>query len=148
MSDEDENITVTVVGYYASRPEKIFSAWLDPEMVAQFMFGSRLREEEIIHIQIDPQVGGRFSFLVRRDGKMLDHVGEYLEIKRPLRLAFTWGVQSQKAQSQVRIEIIGLGTGCQLTLNHEIPASLASHADQTKEAWTKTLDVLSDVLEE
>ncbi|MEK6555046.1 MAG: SRPBCC family protein [Bdellovibrionota bacterium] len=147
----DENVTVTVVGYYASRPEKVFDAWLNPEMIGQFMFGPLLREEEIIHIQVDPVIGGKFSFLVQRDGQKLDHVGEYLDIKRPLRLAFTWGVQMKPTEnhsdSRVRIEIIGLGTGTQLTLNHDIPAEWADYADRTKEGWTKILNVLADIID-
>jgi len=50
--------------------ERVFDAWLDPEMIGRFMFGPALREETVIHLKLDPRVGGAFSFKVapRRSG--------------------------------------------------------------------------------
>ena len=48
------------------QPQRVYDAILDPAMIARFMFGPLLREEEILHIRNDPKVGGRFSFKVRR----------------------------------------------------------------------------------
>ncbi|WP_335342470.1 SRPBCC domain-containing protein [Polycladomyces zharkentensis] len=62
-------------------------------MIGKWMFGPAHpeREEEVVRISLDPRVGGSFSFVVRRQGQEMDHVGEYLEIERPRRLVFTWG---------------------------------------------------------
>ena len=84
-------VTVTVKRRFAAPAERVFDAWLEPKLVAQWMFGPSLRDEEIVRIAIDPRVGGLFSFVVRRQGQEIDHVGEYLEIDRPRRLAFTLG---------------------------------------------------------
>ena len=83
--------TVTVRRRFSASAEQVFDAWLDPAMIGQWMFGPKLRDEEIVSLKVDAQVGGRFSFVVRREGKELDHVGKYLEIDRPRRLVFTWG---------------------------------------------------------
>lgn len=139
-----QDALISVVGYYGARPNQVFDAWLNIEAISQFMFGPQIRENEAIdRIEIDPQVGGRFLFTVLRDGKKIDHVGEYFEIKRPLRLSFSWGINDLQNDSRVNIEIIGLGTGSQLTLHHNLPARWASYAEPTKLGWKKILDSLS-----
>jgi len=69
--------------------ERVFDAWLDPAMIPRFIVGPDVRDEELVHVQVDARVGGRFSFLVRRGGQAIDHVGTYREIERPRRLVFT-----------------------------------------------------------
>ena len=148
MSD-DGSVLISCVGYFASRPNKVFDAWLDTEMIAKFMFGPHLREnEEILSLEIDPTVGGTFLFSVMRDGRKINHVGEYFEIKRPLRLTFSWGIDHLQSDSRVTIEFIGLGSGTQLTLHHSIPQKWADLADRTKEGWTKIINQLSEVIDQ
>src|SRR5436190_8334429 len=104
---EANSVLVEVRQVIQASAENVFDAWLDPRLIGEWMFGPRLREEEILHIHVDPQVGGKFSFLVRRDNKELDHVGIYLEIDRPYRLSFTWGIagESDSDESVVKVEI-------------------------------------------
>lgn len=84
-------INVRVTRRYTAPPERVFDAWLDAEMIGKWMFGPALRDEEIVRLSLDARVGGSFSFVVRRQGEEIDHMGEYLEIDRPRRLVFTWG---------------------------------------------------------
>jgi uncharacterized protein YndB with AHSA1/START domain len=139
-------IKVSVVRHFNAAPERVFDAWLDPEMIAQWMFGPAVRDEEIVRITTAPRIGGSFSFLVRRKGEEIDHVGTYLEIKRPNRLAFTWGIGEAEG-SRVIIEIVGHEAGCELTLTHELAPDWADYADRTKAAWEKMLEVLFNRLE-
>lgn len=148
MSNEP-HVEVTVIRRFAASAERVFDAWLDPVLIGQWMFGPRLREEEILHLTVDARVGGTFSFLVRRQGQELDHVGRYQEVDRPRRLVFTWGIGDIAAaeESRVIIDILPLGTGCELTLTHEMHPKWAEYADRTKGGWTKMLDTLPAVLE-
>ena len=66
---------------------KIFEAWLDPKMMAKYMVPSD--EFTVPHTEIDAKVGGRFSFVVKKD-KENPHAGTYLAIDRYNRIAFTW----------------------------------------------------------
>ncbi|MEP7209529.1 MAG: SRPBCC family protein, partial [Alphaproteobacteria bacterium] len=86
---------------FKAPPERVYDAVLDPAMIARFMFGPLLREEEILHIRNEPKVGGAFSFKVRRGETEIDHVGKYLELDRPRRIAFTWAVAPDKQGSTV-----------------------------------------------
>lgn len=138
-------VTVRVIRRFTASAERVFDAWLDPKLIGQWMFGSALREEEILRIAVDARVGGSFSFLVRRGSDEIDHIGEYLEIRRPERLAFTWGIAGLD-RSRVVIDIVPLETGCELTLLHELHPDWADYAERTQAGWTKMIGVLAELL--
>ena len=118
---------------YDLAPERVFDAWLDPALIGKWMFGPAVRDEEIVRLSVDARVGGSFSFLVRRQGTEIDHVGQYLEIDRPRRLVFTWGTADDLPDtSRVTIDIAGRAGGCDLTLTHEMDAKWADYKDRTE----------------
>ena len=134
-------VTVRVTRHFSASPEQVFNAWLDPELIGRWMFDPKVRDEEVVRIVVDPHVGGMFSFVVRRQGEEIDHVGEYLEIDRPRRLVFTWGVrQDLPDSSRVIIDIVPLETGAELALTHELHPDWADFASRTEAGWTKILD--------
>jgi uncharacterized protein YndB with AHSA1/START domain len=136
-----------VVRRFGAAPERVFDAWLSRDMIGQFMFGPALRDEEIVRLSLDPRVGGAFSFVVRRQGQEVDHIGHYLEIDRPRRLVFTWGgAAASTDMSRVSIDIGALPTGCELTLTHEMHPDWADYASRAEAGWTKMLDALGTVL--
>ena len=51
--------TAIAVQTFKVPPQRVYDAILDPAMIARFMFGPLLREEEILHIHNEPKVGGR-----------------------------------------------------------------------------------------
>lgn len=144
MNATKENVLVRVTRRYSASPERVFDAWLDPGMLGRFMFGTVVRDEEVVRLTLDAQVGGTFSFVVRRQGEEIDHIGEYLEIDRPRRLAFTWGIagESSPDQSRVIIDVAPLETGSEITLTHELHPDWADFADRAEAAWAKMLDAL------
>lgn len=136
-------VIVRVIRRFNAEGERVFDAWLDPAMIGQFLFGPALRDEEVLHLTVDARVGGSFSFLVRRQGQEIDHVGTYQEIDRPRRLVFTWGVAGSSAdESRVLIDVVPVESGCELTLTHEMDPKWADYADRTRAGWTKMLDAL------
>lgn len=140
------------VQHFHATPERVYDAILDADMIARFMFGPLLREEEILHIQLDPKLGGGFSYKVRRGDVVIDHVGQFLELDRPKRIAFTWaaldnGRQATEADiSTVTIDIEPTSDGCKLTLAHEMPPEWADFVDRARGAWEKMLGVLSTLV--
>ena len=133
---------------YNVSPDRVFDAWLSPEMVGKWMFGPAIRDEEIVSIDIDPKVGGEFSFLVNRQNTVIDHVGTYLVIDRPRRLEFKWGVKGMKDSSRVIVDIIGKDNGCELTLVHELHPDWIEYLERSKEGWAKMLATLEKALEQ
>ncbi len=132
---------------FSASAERVFAAWLDPDQLGRWMFGPNVREERIVRLDLEPRVGGKFSFVVNRAGQEFDHVGEYLEIDRPHRLVFTWGTRDTLPEtSRVRVEIRPLDPGCELTLTHEMAPRWSAFAEQAAGSWRRMLDALADVL--
>ena len=146
---EQNDLAARVTRSFDTSAERIFDAWLNPDLIGCWMFGPSLRDEEVLRISIDPRVGGAFSFLVRRAGQELDHVGKYLEISRPHRLVFTWGVGEEADDSSVvSIEINPTQDGCELALTHRIHPDWADYVARTEAAWTKMLNALATLLQQ
>jgi len=130
-------------------PEVVFDAWLDPQLIGRWMFGPALRDEQVMHLMVDPREGGTFSFKVLRQGQEIDHVGTYREMNRPRRLAFTWGVVGESVdESVVTIDILPKDRGAELTLTHEMDPKWAAYTKRTEEGWTKMLNALEKTLGE
>ena len=90
------------------------------------------------------RIGGKFV-LVRSDGDDVEHVGEYVEIDRPCRLVFTFGVPKYSPViTKVTIDIVATDTGCELTLTHD--GVLPEWASPTESGWEMILDGLGRTL--
>jgi uncharacterized protein YndB with AHSA1/START domain len=136
---------VVVSRRYAASPNQVFNAFLDAETASRFLFATK--DGEMIVAEVDPRVGGRFTFTERRpDMGDVRHVGEYLEIDRPKRLVFTFGVpQFDPGMTTVSIEILPSGGGSDLTLiNDGVPRE---YAESNHEGWSRILAGLEPALD-
>jgi uncharacterized protein YndB with AHSA1/START domain len=81
----------------------------------------------------------------RRDGVEVLHTGEYVELVRPSRIVFTFGVPHFSDEvSTVKIEIEPIGEGCVLTLkNSGVPLQWA---EKTQTGWAEILMTAEKVL--
>ena len=129
-------------------PQRVYDAILDPAMIARFMFGPLLREEEILHIRNEPRVGGAFSYKVRRGDIEIDHIGTYLELEPPGRIVFSWSIagQGDDDPSIVTLDITPTAVGCSLRLTHEMDEKWADFVDRSRAGWQKMLGVLTTLL--
>lgn len=144
----DKRVFVQVEKTFDEPAETIFDAWLDVEMLSHWMFGPLVRNEEILNLTNDPRTGGRFSYQVKRGNDILNHIGAYLEVKRPSLLVFTWGVDQEPGdESVVVIRITPTATGCHLQLEHDMDLKWSAYADRTEEGWTYMIGLLHDYLQ-
>ncbi len=132
---------------YDFPPERVFDAWLKPEIARKWLFTTE--DSEIVEITIDARVGGKFVFVDRRaSGEFkgdIRHVGEYLEIDRPRRLVFTFGVpQFDPAMTRVELDFVAIGSGCELTLTHYDVGS--EWPERTQQGWTMLLGNLEKAI--
>lgn len=141
--------TAIAVQTFKVPPQRVYDAILSTEMIARFMFGPLLREETILHIRNEPHVGGAFSYKVRRGIDEIDHVGRFLELDPPKRIAFTWAIAGESDDSDpsvVTIDITPTPEGCSVRLMHEMPPEWADFIDRSRAAWEKMLGVLATLL--
>ena len=140
-------VTLQVKRRFDAAPERVFDAWLDPDIVSRWLFTTP--NSRISRADIDPRVGGRFSIVDSREDGDIEHVGEYLVIDRPRRLVFTFAVpQFSPEYDRVTIEIARLDKGCELTLTSEMtPEIFAEWGERTRQGWTMMLERLSGSLD-
>ena len=136
---------VKVTYSFSASPKRVFDAWLDPETVGQWLFATPTGK--MVRVEIAPRVGGRFTIVDRRNGEDVEHTGEYLEIDRPRRLVFTFGVPKYSPLfSKVTIEVEPAAQGCDLTLTQEqVPVEYLSSSEK---GWTGILAGLARCLAE
>ena len=133
---------LTVKHRFAASAERVYEAWLDPELVRQFLYTTATGE--IVRCDVDARIGGKYTIVDRRNGEDVLHEGTYLELERPRRLVFTLRVPKYSPEEdRVTIEIQPLTSGCELTLTTETPDEWA---DDTRRGWEMILDVLEEVL--
>ncbi len=132
--------TVQVTHSFTASPERVFEAWLDPEIAGKWLFATPTGQ--MVRVEIDARVGGRFLLVDRRNGEDVEHTGEYLVMDRPRRLVFTFGVPKYSPLfSEVTVEIAPSHEGCDLTLTHT--GVLDEYAEGTEKGWAGILDGLA-----
>jgi uncharacterized protein YndB with AHSA1/START domain len=138
-------VTIPVSRRFDASAERVFDAWLDADRAGRWLFAAP--DGRMVRAEIDARVGGSFAFVDRRDGEDVEHVGEYLEIDRPRRLAFTFAVPKfSPLVTRVTIDIVPLAAGCELTLTHE--EVLPEYGEGSKAGWTMILDGLAATIGE
>jgi uncharacterized protein YndB with AHSA1/START domain len=127
---------IRVTRRFRAPPHRVFDAWLDPEVARQWLFATSSRP--IAHVEIDSRVGGCFRFVDQRDGEMIEHIGEYVEIVPHRRLAFSLSMERRPhVITRVMVELVPVKKGCALTLTHEnVPGDCIS---RTEGRWTDIL---------
>ena len=134
---------VSLTRRFACSPEEAFDAWLNPAKAAKFLFATA--GGEMTRCEINAIPAGRFLIGERRGGEDVEHVGEYFEIHRPSRIAFTFVVPKYSPVStRVSIEIEPGKTGCELKLtNLGVPEAIAAKCES---GWSGVLDGLARVV--
>ena len=144
-----DKLHVYVERRFNASPEQVYDAWLDPSRLGRWMFGPAVRDEQVVRLTVDARSGGSFAFVVSRHGEEIAHVGRYLQMDRPRRLVFTWGIRGEsEEQSRVIVDLLPTGAGCELTLTHEVRRHIADSAAWTEAGWITRLDLLASALGE
>jgi len=121
-------------------PERVFAAWTDASWLARWM-------SPVGHARVDadPRPGGRLHVVMVGDGREIEHIGEFVEVKAPHRLSFTWSSPSTGSEpSLVTVDLVAVDGGTELTLRHErLPdGAAASH----RGGWGSMLERLARLL--
>ena len=104
---------------------------------------------DVRRIEIDPRVGGRFTFSDMREAGEAVHWGFYREIDRPRRLVFTWFTSPEEEEentSVVTLTIEPTGDGCVATIVHSMDAQWVEFIKQTERGWHSLLTQIDSFL--
>jgi uncharacterized protein YndB with AHSA1/START domain len=131
--------SVRISRRFRAPAERVFDAWLDEDVAGRWLFATALRP--MAHVEIDARVGGSFRFVDTY--RNVEHTGEYREIARPRRLAFTLSLE--RSTTRMTVEIFPGRRGCTLALTHE---NLPRHrAREVADRWCGMLYGLDETLE-
>lgn len=152
-TQSDRLFTLRVSRIIRASRERVFEAWVNPDLRRQWWVNGR----GLSACDIDASVGGKYrmvqvgtcseEFNVDPDFEWV-MAGEFLELVRPSRIVFTWGVNHTPpvTNHRVTIDLREVPGGTELTLVHEGIMSAAMR-DGTHEGWTVLVKAIGELLE-
>jgi len=131
---------------FAATPERVFDAWTQPEALTEWWSAGPSHRPGLA--EVDLRVGGRYRLsMIDGDGVETIVGGEYVEVLRPARLAFTWRWEAggddptDGTTSLVEIDFELDGDATLVTLRHSglvTAESIARH----ERGWNGCFDTL------
>ena len=107
-----------IVKVLNAKRDEVFQAWSEPGLVREWMNpGGR----QLSNINMDFSPGGSFQIDLADPSGTLTHVGNFLDIKPPKSLSFTWaplGGNSTPIQVDVTFDQVGDATRMTITHDH------------------------------
>jgi uncharacterized protein YndB with AHSA1/START domain len=129
----------------SATPARVYDAWTTPELLMKWF--APANEYTVIVHRADTHVGGTYRIEMRHaNGASHIVVGEYRELNRPTRLAFTWGWEGAPvADTLVTVEFHPSGAGTEVVLTHTRFPTESARNEHLK-GWTGCLDRLTTTL--
>lgn len=102
---------------------EVFRWWTEADLLRQWM-----SPRGKVDAEVDLRVGGMLRVVMKGEGMVIEHVGEFTEIEEPGRLAFTWSSPYTGARPSlvtVTLEPDGDGATWLRLVHAELPESVA-----------------------
>lgn len=140
MSTKSE-VSVRLSRVVATDPDTAFRAWTEAEQLKRWA----CPDGEVSRASSDVRVGGRYSIeMLMTSGDRCTASGEYREVERPSRLAYTWAWSGDMVMGEtlVTVEFREVAGGTEVVLTHEhFPDAEAR--DGHEQGWTVCLELLA-----
>lgn len=127
--------------------ETVFAAVTEPELMRRWMCPEHFAVTEIA---AEPEIGGAFRIVMEGpDGERYPVAGEYLAVRPPEELSFTWTWEEPHTlagvTTRVRLHLAERAGGTQLTMVHSnLPT--AEERESHRGGWTGALAKLKGVV--
>jgi uncharacterized protein YndB with AHSA1/START domain len=139
-----DGTAVRVQRRFAASRERVFDAWTNENVLRDWW--SAMPTMRPGKIEVDLREGGRYRMeMIAEDGETHAAVGEFREVRRPERVAYTWTWESNpeamagSADTLVEVDFVEDGDGTVVTLVHSGFAAEAI-AELHEHGWTGTLE--------
>jgi uncharacterized protein YndB with AHSA1/START domain len=132
--------TLIVRRFIRASPERLFSAWTDPEQLLRW-WGPR--HVTCVSAEVDLRVGGRYRIANRfPDGSIHYISGQFETVSPPHRLVYTWQLESNpRSPETVTVRFEARDGGTDVIVVHDHIASVALR-DGHAAGWDGCLDGL------
>jgi len=119
--------------------DKVFGAWLDPEMLKRFMIPGE--GMSVPTAETEATEGGSFKIVMQAGDQEIPHHGTYRKIAPHSQIIFTWNSPYSDEDSEVTLDFAPDGGGTKVTLTHVRFPSEESR-DQHLGGWSGILAAL------
>lgn len=140
--------TVQVKRTFAAPQEKVFEAWVKPELMARWFCRCAGNPPTRV-LEADVRTGGAYRLEVEAD-KLYRGWGVYREVRPPERLVFTWNWEHDEFKDTlVTVEFRALGESgfTEVRLTHELLPTEKAREEHRK-GWGECFDMLERTLRE
>jgi uncharacterized protein YndB with AHSA1/START domain len=148
-----EPVTVRLQRTIAAPPARVYRAWLDPELLAQWIAPW---DRRVTRAEVEERPGGRVSIhQADEHGDIGGMEAEVLELVPDERLVFNWSFVGPDREAdpgmETRLTVVlrEVDEGTELTLVHErlegLRAAMPQVADKVTEGWNAVFDKLVKV---
>lgn len=125
-------------------PEKVFAAFADQKLVAQWLRPSPEVELTVLAYDFRPGGAYRFAYDVSHAQRMVVG-GTFRAIEAPARIVFTWVIEPPDEHagidSEVTVQIVSRGSSTELTIHHAKLGRADADA-RHEQGWGGALDLL------
>ncbi len=123
--------------------EQVFDAWLNPEMLRQFILPAvGMSEPEVSN---DPREGGSFEIIMQVGEDRMPHTGTYLTLERPHCLVFSWQSAFSADDSQVTLDFTVADEGQTMVELTHVKFINEEACSNHQGGWQNILDKLAEV---
>jgi uncharacterized protein YndB with AHSA1/START domain len=150
--------TLQIRRTFAAPREKVFAAWAEREQLEKWMCRDVSAHVITHHVQ-DIRTGGRYLMEIRDPAKGETYwgQGEYLEVKPPEKIVFSWSWKKEESDgsrtemhpgspdTQVTVEFFARGNSTEVVLTHGVFSSTKLR-DEHDGGWNGCFDVLARIL--
>lgn len=131
---------------YPVAPERVYAAWTDPAIAAQFLGPSDVKAEVP---QMEVRVGGAYRIIMHRpEGEDFIATGIFREVVPNRRLSMTWrwleDNPADEHDTLLTLEFAPHEDGTELTLTHQYFASAESRENHSS-GWQAIMEKLNDL---
>ena len=151
MSETKQDVVLQMSRRYEAPRERVFDAWTSPDVLKQWWAAQPTWHGEIAEVDLRP--GGRYRLGMKDPESGTVHIvnGEYKEVNRPEKVAFTWQWEGHPLEPDgssvtlVEIEFVEDGDATEVTLTHSGFAS-EEISESHSHGWNGCLDSLGRYL--
>ena len=144
MPEQKEKKSLKIVRNFSATPEKVFDTFTKPENM-------RVWWTDQTTFDIDLRVGGRWTIVRKEGGMTYTATGEYLEVKRPNWLKYTYAMPQFSPNSDtitIDIEPDGKGDSTMtftedgLDIAEELASVKAGVMSESEKGWRHGFDLI------